>query len=90
NNGGLGYKASLNNKYLNKPAIFVSTISDENCTLEIYQDYKVQKQFVASSPNEYQFFESWAKSENPIIEFMSSLEKLYPNEYEFSDQELRA
>ncbi|CAG8733404.1 10251_t:CDS:1, partial [Funneliformis caledonium] len=31
-----------------------------------------------------------AKSENPIIEFTSSLEKLYPNEYEFSDQKLKA
>jgi hypothetical protein len=155
NNGGLGYKASLNNKYLDKPAIFVSTIEENGCILEIYQNSKVQKRFVASSPNEvweiswfikqykgiqlfglensftkkfiqqnlkptcspdnwhvfsllesiynynlkrrtlaniewHQFFESWAKSENPVIELTSSLEKLYPSGFEFSDRELRA
>ncbi len=155
NNGGSGYKASLNSKYLDKPAIFVSTIEGEDCILEIYQDYKVQKRFVANSPNEvwkiskfikqyegiklfglenlltqkliqknlkptcssedwcnisflkpiydynlkrrtlanvewYQFFESWAKSKNPIIEFKSSLEELYPRGYEFSERELGA
>src|ERR1043165_3556116 len=52
NNGGSGYKASLNNKYLDKPAIFVSTIENKNCILEIYQNHKVQKQFIADSPNE--------------------------------------
>ncbi len=52
NNGGSGYKASLNNKYLDKPAIFVSTIENENCILEIYQNHKVQKQFIAGSPDE--------------------------------------
>ncbi|UZO14704.1 uncharacterized protein OCT59_006153 [Rhizophagus irregularis] len=53
NNGGLGYKASaFNNKYHDKPAIFVSTIEDKDCTLEIYQDYKIKNRFVANSPNE--------------------------------------
>ena len=33
----------------------------------------------------YQFFEFWAKSKNPVIEFKSSFEGLYPRGYEFSD-----
>jgi hypothetical protein len=155
NNGGPGYKASLNYKYLDKPAIFVSTIENNDCILEIYQNCEVQTRFVASSPNEvwensgimkqykgihlfglensftqkfiqqnlkpicspenwhifsllksvydynlkrrtvaniewYQFFESWAKSKNPIIEFTSCLEKLYPSGYQFSERELNA
>jgi len=155
NNGGSGYKASLNNKYSNKPAIFLSMIENGDCVLEIYQDYKVQKRFIADSSNEvwkisgfikqyegiklfglknlftqkliqqnlkptcspenwyifsflkavydynlkhrtlaniewYQFFESWAKSSNPIIELISSLEKLYPDGHQFSDRELEA
>ncbi|CAB5148150.1 unnamed protein product [Rhizophagus irregularis] len=52
-------------------------------------DYNLKRRTLANV-KWYQFFESWAKSENPIIEFTSSLEKLYPSEYEFSDRELRA
>jgi len=43
NNSGSEYKASLNNKYFNKLAIFLSMIENGDCVLEIYQDYKVQK-----------------------------------------------
>ena len=36
NNSESGYKALINYKYLDKPAIFVSTIENENCIFKIY------------------------------------------------------
>ena len=155
NNAGSGYKASLNYKYCDKPALFVSTIEGDQCILEIHQNSQIQQRFVGNSPNDvwktsgflkkfegiqlfglensltkksiskngipkcspsnwmdysllkplydynlrrrtladvqwYQFFKAWSQEANPIIEFTSSLKKLYPNNHEFSTRELGA
>ncbi|CAG8720188.1 13283_t:CDS:1, partial [Funneliformis caledonium] len=47
-----GYKASINHKYLDKPAIFISIIENENYVLEIYQNFNIQKRVVGNSLNE--------------------------------------
>ncbi|CAG8607773.1 6382_t:CDS:2, partial [Cetraspora pellucida] len=57
--------------------------------LEPIYNYNLKHQTLANI-EWYQFFESWAKSENSIIELTSSLEELYPTGYIFNDRELRA
>ncbi|CAG8506929.1 13880_t:CDS:2 [Ambispora leptoticha] len=51
NNGSSGYKSSLNYKYHDKSALFVSTIEGNHCILKIHQNSQVQCQFVDNSPN---------------------------------------
>ena len=50
-------------------------------------DYYVKRRTLANANWKY-FFTSWAESENPIIDFESSLCAIYPKGYEFSEREL--
>jgi len=57
-NAGNGYKSSLINIFERKQAIFVSKIENKTCKIEIYQDSKLSKIFVGTTPEEV-----WKKSE---------------------------
>ncbi|RHZ86373.1 hypothetical protein Glove_51g25 [Diversispora epigaea] len=56
-NAGNGYKSSLINIFERKQAIFVSKIENKTCKIEIYQDSKLSKIFVGTTPEEV-----WKKS----------------------------
>ncbi|CAG8690654.1 10884_t:CDS:2, partial [Funneliformis caledonium] len=47
---GLGYKSSLLHKFGDKQALFVSKIEETLCTVEIYQDQKLQTTYVSNNP----------------------------------------
>ncbi|CAG8531221.1 4649_t:CDS:2 [Dentiscutata heterogama] len=48
---GNGYKASLIHKYLQKPAIFVSRIENDEYFIDIYYDCKLYKTFREATPD---------------------------------------
>jgi hypothetical protein len=52
NKVGNGYKSSIIHIYKKCPAIFVSEIKDNKCYIHIYQDFKLQKTFVGTTPND--------------------------------------
>jgi len=52
NNGGSGFKSSIIHLYERNPAIYVSQIEENKCTLEIYQDFQIKKKFEGSTPDE--------------------------------------
>ena len=47
---GPGYKSSLLHKYGSNQALFVSKIEEDLCTVEVYQDQKLQITFTSKSP----------------------------------------
>lgn len=51
-NGGTGYQSSLIHKYKQKSSLFVSTIENDSCIIEIYYKYKLVDSFEDISPVE--------------------------------------
>jgi hypothetical protein len=51
-NGGTGYQSSLIYKYKQKSSLFVSTIENDSCIIEIYYKYKLVDSFEDISPVE--------------------------------------
>ncbi|RIA86477.1 hypothetical protein C1645_829198 [Glomus cerebriforme] len=51
NKAGNGYKSSIIYPYKKRSAIFVSEIEDNKCYIHIYQDFKLQKTFVDTTPD---------------------------------------
>ncbi|GES75262.1 hypothetical protein GLOIN_2v1834394 [Rhizophagus clarus] len=47
-----GYKSSIIHTYKKRAAIFVSEIDDDKCYVYIYQDFKIQKTFVGTTPDD--------------------------------------
>ncbi|UZO23826.1 uncharacterized protein OCT59_016156 [Rhizophagus irregularis] len=52
NQAGNGYKSSIIHTYKKRAAIFVSEIKDDKCYIYIYQDFKIQKTFVGTTPDD--------------------------------------
>ena len=52
NKAGNGYKSSIIHTYKKRLAIFVSEIENDECYVYIYQDFKLQKKFVGTNPND--------------------------------------
>ncbi|CAB5217189.1 unnamed protein product [Rhizophagus irregularis] len=52
NQAGNGYKSSIIYTYKKRAAIFVSEIEDDKCYIYIYQDFKIQKTFVRTTPDD--------------------------------------
>ncbi|GBB85080.1 hypothetical protein RclHR1_11650007 [Rhizophagus clarus] len=52
NKAGNGYKSSIIHTYKKRAAIFVSKIDDDKCYVYIYQDFKIQKTFVGTTPDD--------------------------------------
>ncbi|CAB4376555.1 unnamed protein product [Rhizophagus irregularis] len=52
NQAGNGYKSSIIHTYKKRAAIFVSEIKDDKCYIYIYQDFKIQKTFVETTPDD--------------------------------------
>ncbi|RIB12059.1 hypothetical protein C2G38_2201735 [Gigaspora rosea] len=154
NYSGPGYKSSLIRSANRATFLYISTIEEDSCTLEIYKDFKIKDQIVSLSPNDvwqkaniqkytgvqffgldnpdvqllirqhhvptclpknwsdfvlmktlfnyylkqrtlaninwHSLFLNWHKSQANIIELYSSLEDIYPQNYQFSDREIGA
>ncbi|GBC10581.1 hypothetical protein RclHR1_09740006 [Rhizophagus clarus] len=52
NKVGNGYKSSIIHTYKKRAAIFISEIDDNKCYVYIYQDFKIQKIFVGTTPDD--------------------------------------
>ncbi|RIB08857.1 hypothetical protein C2G38_2210498 [Gigaspora rosea] len=52
NNGGPGYKSSLVRTVNGISFLYVSTIEDGFCALEVYKEFKIKNRIEGSSPNE--------------------------------------
>ncbi|CAG8733087.1 11080_t:CDS:2, partial [Funneliformis caledonium] len=78
---GLGYKSSLLHKFRDKQALFISKIKETLCTVEIYQDQKLQTTYL---------FIKWDEQESPLIELNNELHNIYPENHQFSIREKSA
>ncbi|CAG8780101.1 3014_t:CDS:2, partial [Cetraspora pellucida] len=97
---GNGYKASLIHKHLQKPAIFISRIENDECFIDIYHDCKLYKTFREATPDrvwkmskliqKFSGKQYLKQKNNHIIEIYSELELLYSPKYEFSERKLGA
>lgn len=52
-------------------------------------DYHLKRRTIANV-TWYQFFVNWSKNESKIIELVTSLQEIYPADYQFSDREFSA
>ncbi|CAG8844978.1 25909_t:CDS:1, partial [Racocetra persica] len=151
---GSGYQSSLIHMYGNKQGLYVSSIEDNICKVEVYQDSQLKKAVEGTSPNDvwehfsinkyngielfglsytvtqqlikqhriptctpnqwndfsviktlydyhlkrrtlsninwHDLFINWSTQESNIIELNSTLNSLYPKDYQFDSRELNA
>jgi hypothetical protein len=70
------------------PKCTINDWNDESILKRLF-DYYVKRRTIANADWK-NFFKNWGESENPIIEFGSTLRTIYPPKYEFSERELGA
>jgi len=80
NKAGNGYKSSIIHTYKKRAAIFVSEIEDDKCYIYIYQDFKIQKTFEGTTPDDVwkktSYFQKFSGKELFGLEDQVTLQKL--------------